>query len=64
MIDALQEFKLDLVEIYDLKGHLMIDISPINEKLLKVNISSLSSGTYVIKLSKANDTKFLRFIKE
>jgi hypothetical protein len=53
----------DTVAIYNLNGQLLIS-KELNDDSAEINISSLTSGMYLIKIKTDSGTKTKKFIKE
>ena len=57
-------FKDDVeLSIYDIRGQLVFNSLINSIDLNNINVESLNSGCYLIKLSEGHNTKWLRFIK-
>jgi hypothetical protein len=58
--------EFDIISVYDLNANLLSNFDLTNQKLssFKINISNLSTGAYIVKLNKNNETIMLRFIKD
>ena len=52
-----------IVSIYDLKGHLLVQ-QPINSNPIQIDVSSLSAGVFIVKLSSDNLSQVFKLIKE
>jgi hypothetical protein len=53
---------LDLVEIMDMSGRLMIRVYKLDKSA--VNVSVLESGMYILKLTQGKDERMMKFVKE
>ncbi len=53
----------DLISLYDLNGNHIRSVDLVNKNSIKIDVSDLTSSSYVLKLSKGNDILILRFIK-
>lgn len=54
----------DIISLYDLNGNFIKSINIVSNKTLKIDISELTSSSYLLKLTKGNETLLLRFIKK
>ena len=56
-----RRYVLLFIEIYELKGQ---KVMTLNSNFSSIDISNLSSGLYLVKLSLVNSFKILKLIKE
>lgn len=54
---------LTAVQIFDLQGKLLVDHRD-NRKLIKLNVSHLNAGTYIVKMTGVNSAKSTLFVKK
>lgn len=51
------------IEVFDLKGRILITRSPVKETLTQLDISDLAEGAYYLKMAMLNDDRLLRIEK-
>lgn len=54
---------IDTIEIYNLLGQNVLILNPENTKV-KIDVSILNSGTYLMKIKSGNNSKTVKFIKK
>lgn len=54
--------KMDTIEVYNLVGQLVKSIKPSSEEV-KINLSDLSSGAYLVRISSNSTFKTFKIIK-
>ncbi len=52
-----------VLSIYDIRGQLVLQSKVFSVESTKINVESLKSGYYLVKLSDAANTKWLKFVK-
>lgn len=65
-LEVIPGLQLDSVEIFDLNGKLIqsLDLSNTTDQLLELNISSINSGVYFLKVVSPEGTSTLKFVKQ